>query len=159
MFSQQREYVQGCLGLGTKFSRFIVVASQPFTRRNLERFGVSWLQKRGKCVHLVDLSFLVWDKDALRTDEEPDAIEGVWRPIAWSDFEEFLTQQGPDLLLLPYLSPEDGTALPLFELIARMKLSTLYCVRGRIPIGRRRFHTVRKVARSLISYSKLSGPL
>lgn len=139
------------MALATKFSQFIIVAVQPFTQRNLDRFGATWLMDRRKSVHLVDLSLLVWGEDGIRADQ-PDAVEGVLRPVSWKSLEEFLSQHGPDSLVLLYVLP--SMAPPLFELIAKYSVSTLYFDSSRIPLRRSLVWTMRTIAQSLASDPK-----
>lgn len=141
----------GYLGLATKFSRFIIVAVQEFTQRNLDRFGATWLLNEGKWVRMVDLSLAAWGRGRTIVGQ-PDAVAGVLRPSSWESFGEFLKRHGPDSLALLYASPD--TALPLFELVARSGVSTLYFDSGRIPIGRGHVRRISTIVRSLPSYPK-----
>lgn len=113
---------EDCLGLGEKFSEFVILASQPFTKRNLDRFGATWLLDHSKTVHLVDISLIVWRKPAVET-EEPDAVTGVRRPASWQELESILKGFGPQSLLIPYHLVQD--AMPLVRMIAKHALRTL----------------------------------
>lgn len=149
--SQPHSWSGDHLALADKFSQFIVVSAQSFTQRNLDRFGASWLLERHKSVHLIDLSLLVWGERGIRADQ-PDAVEGVLRPVNWKSVEDFLSQHGPDSLLLLYVLPK--MAPPLFELMAKYSISTLYFDSSRLPLRRGFAPTMRMVAHLLASDPK-----
>lgn len=128
--SESREY----LGLGEKFSDFIIVSIQPFTQRNLDRFGATWLLNHSKRVHLMDLSLIVWG-EAAALDHESDDVEGVFRATGWDKVESFLRQHGDRSLVIPHVAPY--IAISLFNLTAKYSLSTLYFEPGRgIPTSK-----------------------
>jgi hypothetical protein len=121
-----------CLGLGEKFAEFTILAAQPFTQRNLDRFGATWLLKHAKKVHLVDASSVVWGDTAVETDES-DAVDGVLRPKTWEELEP-LFQKSQGSLLIQYLAPY--MVEPLFELASRYSISICCFDMGRIPATR-----------------------
>lgn len=116
------------LGLGEKYSDFIIVSNQPFTQRNLDRFGATWLLKHSKKVHLIDLSLIVWGEAAARDHESNDA-EGVLRATSWYEVDSFLQQHGDQSLVIPHVAPY--IAISLFRLTENYSLPTLYCEPGR----------------------------
>jgi len=120
--TRKESSAKDCLGLGEQFSEFVILASQPFTKRNLDRFGATWLLDHSKTVYLVDISLIVWGKLAVET-EEPDAVAGVRRPATWEDLESLLARVGPRSLVIPYHLVQD--AMPLVRMIAKHALHTL----------------------------------
>lgn len=127
--SESGEY----LGLGEKFSDFIIISIQAFTQRDLNRFGATWLLQHGKKVHLVDLSLLVWENTIV--DEQSDAVAGVLRPKAWDEIEELLHQYEDNGLLIPYVTAQLAVE-PLFKLMNKYAICRLFYDNGRAPHSR-----------------------
>lgn len=122
-----------CLGLGEKFSNFIIVSSESFTKRNLDRFGATWLFDHGKRVHLIDISLTHWGKVALE-NAPPDAVDAVFRPESDHAVKSFLQQYGERALLIPYVTPR--MAMPLFKVMENYSISSLFYDSGRLPAAR-----------------------
>jgi hypothetical protein len=136
------------LGLGEKFSTFIIVSMQAFTQRNLDRFGATWLLNHAKSVHLVDLSLLVWDKVSVSTHQD-DVVRGVLKPESWEDVKSLLQQHGQGALLVPHVTPYLG--MPLLKLIAEQSISTLFYDSGRTPDSRSLFRLIAARTQSAVS--------
>lgn len=134
------------LGLAGKFPRFIIVAIQSFTPWNLERFGATWLLDRGKTVHLVDLSLLVWGQLGHGTDR-PDIASSVFRPVNWEDCEQFIAKYAHDSLWILCLYPRQ--APPIFHLLSKYQVRTLYFEFSRLPRYRDFSGSLRRLIRSL----------
>lgn len=128
------------LGLGDKFSDFLIVSAQPFTQRNLDRFGATWLLNHAKKIHLVDLSLIIWGKAAVEADQH-DAIDGVLRPRSWGDIELLLDQYKQEGLLIPYVTAQE--AMPLLRMMIKYSPRTLFYDSGsRSPESRRVFKLI-----------------
>jgi len=118
------------LGLADRYERFLVVAFQPFSDRNLERFGARWLLNAGKKVDLIDVSCLVWDQPTKLLESKSDFI--VLRPRSWKEFERFAEDHADSSLailcgVIPQLGP------PLFRVLDSLSLPVLYFESGRLP--------------------------
>lgn len=129
------------------------MAAQPFTRRNIERFGAAWLHSRAERVELLDLSLLAWEPGRAAQVAERDAVEGVLRPADWGAVEALLARHGPRTLALLYVDPNDALR-PFFEGLVRHRLATLYFDSGRLPIHPRRSRNLARRLRSVAGASR-----
>lgn len=147
---QYRSEFGNYLGLAEKFSDFIIVAAQPFTQRNLDRFGATWLSHHGKRVHLVDLSLVIWGRAVVEADQH-DATGGVLRPRSWQEVESFFRQFGKCGLLIPYVTAQ--VAMPFITMIMQQSpIPTLFYECGaRMPASRSFFKWMASRLKSMIS--------
>jgi hypothetical protein len=132
------------LGLGRKFARFVIIGGEPFTPRNLERWGASWLREHHYEVRLVDVSLLARAPQVTRLVEEATSGPGVVRPASLEALESVLRQCGAGALLMLYVDPGDRLR-PLFDMARKHGAAILYFDRGRLPRRAPRFPRVRRM--------------
>lgn len=131
------------------FERFVIVADQPYTQRNIDRFGATWLRERGKTVQLLDVSRLTWGTAAGAGAARDDVVT----PGRWSEVGDVLRSDHERPLVIVYAEPSEALR-PLFDMMQRCSAPSLYYDGGRIPVMPHRWLSLRRAAGPLVGTAR-----